>query len=82
MSNLLDSCVGHNVWCLNNICHTSFSKVVDLIAGEFELYKEFLIVILEVCDILLVKTKGKMRVPLRETFNLLESCSSCFVPFM
>lgn len=44
------------VWCLNNICRTSFSKVVDLIASEFELYKKFLIVILEVCDILLVET--------------------------
>ena len=46
---LLDSCLGHNVWCLNDICYTRFSKVVDLIASEYELYKKFLIVILEIC---------------------------------
>jgi hypothetical protein len=82
MSSLLDSCLGHNVRCLNKICYTSFSKVVDLIASEFELYKKFLSVILEVCIILLVETHRKMKVPFHETFNPLESCNSCFLLFM
>jgi len=82
MSSVLDSCLGHNVWCLNNICYTSFSKVLDLIANEFELHKKFLIVILGVCVILLVETYRKMKVPFHEIFNPLESCNSCFLPFM
>jgi len=79
MSSLLDSCLGHSVWCLNNICYTNFNKVVDLIANELELYKKFLIVILEVCVILLVETYRKMNVPFHEIFNPLESCipASC-----
>ena len=55
MSDLLDPCLGHNMRYLNSSCHASFIKVVDLLASEFEFHK-FLVVILEMCDILLVET--------------------------
>jgi hypothetical protein len=41
-----------------------FIKVLDLLGSELELYKEFLVVILEIWDILLVETSGPCRLVL------------------
>ena len=57
---------GGAYWChlVNaDTCHMSqlphhFIKVVNLLGSELELYKKFLVVILEMLDILVVATSG------------------------
>ena len=59
MSNLLDSCRGHHIQCLNSSYHTSSIKFGDMLGTELELLK-FLVVILEMCENLLVETVGPL----------------------
>jgi hypothetical protein len=55
MSNILHNGLDQSVHYKNNSRHTSVNRAVDLLASKSELYKTFLVVIMEKCGILLVE---------------------------